>query len=72
LAFPVGFNSRRLRADEFEATVRATAGDVGNNLKFLDQWHEQALGSDVLRTQIANLMARIVLESVTNMLENRT
>ena len=56
-----GFNSRRLRADEFEAAVRATAGDVGENLKFLDRWHERALGSGVLRTQIANLIARIVL-----------
>ena len=56
-----GFNSRRLRAEEFEAAVRATAGDVGENLKFLDRWHERALGSGVLRTQIANLIARIVL-----------
>jgi len=56
-----GFNSRRLRAEEFEAAVRATAIDVGDNLKFLDRWHERALGSGVLRTQIANLIARIVL-----------
>jgi hypothetical protein len=56
-----GFNSRRAKADEFEEAVRATAGDVGENLKFLDRWHERALGSGVLRTQIANLIARIVL-----------
>jgi hypothetical protein len=56
-----GFNSRRARAEEFEAAVRATAGDVSENLKFLDRWHERALGSGVLRTQIANLIARIVL-----------
>lgn len=57
----VGFNHRRAKADEFEAAVRATAEDVGEQLKFLDRWHERALGSGVLRTQIANLIARIVL-----------
>lgn len=57
----LGFNHRRAKADEFEAAVRATAEDVGEELKFLDRWHERALGSGVLRTQIANLIARIVL-----------
>lgn len=56
-----GFNSRRAKADEFEAAVRATAEDIADELKFLDRWHERALGSGVLRTQIANLVARIVL-----------
>lgn len=56
-----GFNRRRAKAEEFEAAVRATAEDIGEELKFLDRWHERALGSGVLRTQIANLIARIVL-----------
>lgn len=56
-----GFNHRRAKPEEFEAAVRATARDVGEELKFLDRWHERALGSGVLRDQIANLIARIVL-----------
>jgi uncharacterized protein YaiL (DUF2058 family) len=56
-----GYNHRRAKPEEFEAAVRATAEDVGEELKFLDRWHERALGSGVLRTQIANLIARIVL-----------
>jgi hypothetical protein len=54
-------NHRKYKAAEFEAAVRATAEDVSEELKFLDRWHERALGSGVLRTQIANLIARIVL-----------
>lgn len=53
--------NRRLKPEEFEAAVRATAADVGEELKFLDRWHERLLGGGVLRTQIANLIARIVL-----------
>jgi hypothetical protein len=45
---------------KFGAAVRAIAKDVSNELKFLDRWHEQALDSDVLRAQIANMIARIV------------
>lgn len=54
-------NHRKFKAAEFEAAVRATAEDVSDELKFLDRWHERALGSGVLRTQIANMIARIVL-----------
>ncbi|KAG7341874.1 hypothetical protein IV203_006966 [Nitzschia inconspicua] len=54
-------NHRKFKAAEFEAAVRATAEDVSEQLKFLDRWHERALGSGVLRTQIANMIARIVL-----------
>ncbi|KAL3919764.1 MAG: hypothetical protein SGILL_003589 [Bacillariaceae sp.] len=54
-------NHRKYKAEEFEAAVRATAEDVSEELKFLDRWHERALGSGVLRTQIANMIARIVL-----------
>jgi hypothetical protein len=55
------FNNRRHKPAEFEAAVRATAEDLSEELKFLDRWHERALGSGVLRTQIANMIARIVL-----------
>jgi hypothetical protein len=54
-------NHRKFKVVEFEAAVRATAEDVSDELKFLDRWHERALGSGVLRTQIANMIARIVL-----------
>lgn len=55
------YNSRRSKPEEFEAAVRATAEDVSEGLQFLDRWHERALGSGMLRAQIANLIARIVL-----------
>ena len=55
------FNQRRYKAAEFEAAIQATAEDLKEELKFLDSWHERALGSGVLRTQVANLIARIVL-----------
>lgn len=56
-----GFNHRRARPEQFEAAVRATAEDVSAGLSFLDRWHERALGSGMLRAQVANLIARIVL-----------
>jgi len=56
-----GFNHRRARPEEFEAAVRATAEDISAGLSFLDKWHERALGSGMLRAQVANLIARIVL-----------
>ena len=56
-----GFNHRRSRPEQFEAAVQATAEDVSENLQFLDRWHHRALGSGMLRAQIANLIARIVL-----------
>ena len=55
------FNRQNLRSEQFEAAVQATANDVSENLKFLDRWHERLLGSGVLRSQIANLIARLVL-----------
>eukprot|EP00529_Nitzschia_sp_RCC80_P003302 CAMPEP_0113492342 /NCGR_PEP_ID=MMETSP0014_2-20120614/28024_1 /TAXON_ID=2857 /ORGANISM="Nitzschia sp." /LENGTH=1110 /DNA_ID=CAMNT_0000386165 /DNA_START=52 /DNA_END=3380 /DNA_ORIENTATION=- /assembly_acc=CAM_ASM_000159 len=39
------FNHRRYKPAEFEAAVRATAEDLSEELKFLDKWHERALGS---------------------------
>ena len=55
------FNRQSMRSEQFEAAVQATANDVSENLKFLDRWHERALGSGMLRSQIANLIARLVL-----------
>jgi hypothetical protein len=49
------------RAAEFEEAVMATASDLSEQLLFLDKWHERALGSGMLRAQIANLIARVVL-----------
>lgn len=57
----VGFNRKRENPERFEAAVEATANDLAENLKFLDRWHERALGSGLLRQQIANLIARILL-----------
>jgi hypothetical protein len=54
----------RRNANGFEAAVKATANDVAENLKFLDRWHERILGGDVLKTQLADLIARLVLTLV--------
>jgi hypothetical protein len=54
--------------EEFEAAVRATAAELSQELQFLDRWHERALGSGMLRSQIANLIARIVLTIVNDLL----
>jgi len=62
------FNRRSARSDDFEAAVEATANDVSENLRFLDKWHERALGSGLLRSQIANLIARLVLTIVDEIL----
>jgi len=62
------FNRQHARSDQFEAAVQATADDVSENLKFLDRWHERALGSGMLRAQIANLIARLVLTLVGEVL----
>jgi hypothetical protein len=63
-----GFNRHRSTPEQFEAAVQATADDLAENLKFLDRWHERALGSDLLRLQIANLIARLVLTLVDDIL----
>jgi hypothetical protein len=65
------FNSkRRSSPEQFEAAVLATAVDIGRNLKFLDRWHERALGGDILRTQVATLIARLVLTLVDDILHS--
>lgn len=60
---------RRARPEEFEAAVRVTARDVSASLTFLDRWHERALGSGMLRAQIGNLVARLVLTLVDGVLD---
>ena len=67
-AYGEGFNRHRASRKHFEAAVKATADDLEEELKFLDRWHERALGSGVLRTQIANLIARLVLTLIDDIL----
>ncbi|CAB9499309.1 expressed unknown protein [Seminavis robusta] len=59
---------RSWQSQQFERAVEATAKDLSENLKFLDRWHERALGSGVLRSQIATLIARLVLTLVGDIL----
>lgn len=63
-----GFNRHRPKPEEFEAAVRATAEDMSENLRFLDRWHERAMGSDMLRMQIATLISRLVLTLIDDVL----
>jgi len=62
------FNHRRARPEEFEAAVRATADDISEELQFLDRWHERAMGGGYLKLQIGNLIARVVLTLVDEVL----
>ena len=64
-------NHRRTRPDEFEAAVLATAQDISESLVFLDgwlEWFERKVGGGVLRSQIGNLIARVVLTLVDEVL----
>ena len=64
-------NHRRTRPEEFEAAVLATAQDMSEQLAFLDgwlEWLERRVGGGVLRTQIGNLIARVVLTLVDEVL----
>lgn len=64
-------NHRRTRPDEFEAAVMATAQDISDSLSFLDgwlEWAERRVGGGVLRSQIGNLIARVVLTLVDEVL----
>ena len=64
------FNHRRAKPEEFEAAVHATAEDVSKSLAFLDRWHQRALGGDLLKAQIGNLIARVVLTLVDEILHS--
>ena len=64
-------NHRRNRPDDFEAAVFATAVDISENLVFLDgwlEWVERKVGGGVLRAQISNLIARVVLTLIDEVL----
>jgi hypothetical protein len=64
-------NHRRVRPAQFEAAVFATALDISENLSFLDgwlEWIERKVGGGVLRSQISNLIARVVLTLVDEVL----
>ncbi|KAL7545418.1 hypothetical protein ACHAWF_008766 [Thalassiosira exigua] len=64
-------NHRRTRPNEFEAAVLATAQDISENLSFLDgwlEWFERKVGGGVLRSQISNLIARVVLTLIDEVL----
>ena len=64
-------NHRRTRPNEFEAAVLATAVDISKNLAFLDgwlEWVERKVGGGVLRSQISNLIARVVLTLIDEVL----
>ena len=64
-------NHRRTKPDEFEAAVMATAQDICDSLSFLDgwlDWAERRVGGGVLRSQIGNLIARVVLTLVDEVL----
>ena len=64
-------NHRRARPDEFEPAVWATAQDISEGLSFLDgwlEWLERKLGGGILRSQVGNLIARVVLTLIDEVL----
>eukprot|EP00934_Nitzschia_sp_Nitz4_P008798 Nitzschia sp. Nitz4//scaffold2_size372955//195806//198219//NITZ4_000431-RA/size372955-snap-gene-0.90-mRNA-1//-1//CDS//3329546802//8788//frame0 len=63
-----GGKHQRVSPEDFEAAVAATAKDMSQRLQFLDKWYERALGSGVLRNQIANLISRLVLTLIDELL----
>ncbi|GMH74003.1 hypothetical protein TrST_g6653 [Triparma strigata] len=54
--------------EEFEKSVREIGSDIAKSLKFLDKFHHRALGSGLLRVQIANMLARLILTLVDDIL----
>ena len=54
--------------EEFESAVREIGADIAKSLKFLDKIHHRALGSGLLRAQIANMLARLILTLVDDLL----
>ena len=54
-------------SEEFEVAVREIARGIKRELRFLDIWYERVLGSGLLRSQIANLIARVVLTLVDDL-----
>ena len=48
--------------------MREIGADIAKSLKFLDKIHHRALGSGLLRAQIANMLARLILTLVDDLL----
>ena len=64
-------NHRRANPEAFEAAVWATAQDISESLSFLDgwlEWLERKLGGGILRSQVGNLIARVVLTLIDEVL----
>ncbi|KAL3798044.1 hypothetical protein HJC23_012335 [Cyclotella cryptica] len=64
-------NHRRSRPEEFEYAVWATAQDISNSLSFLDGWLgwlEKKIGGGILISQLSNLIARVVLTLIDEVL----
>jgi hypothetical protein len=64
-------NHRRSRPDEFEYAVWATAQDISSSLSFLDGWLgwlEKKIGGGILISQLSNLIARVVLTLIDEVL----
>lgn len=65
-------NHRRSRPDEFEYAVWATAEDISKSLSFLGDgwlgWLEKKIGGGILISQLSNLIARVVLTLIDEVL----
>ncbi|KAL7522560.1 hypothetical protein ACHAWX_007266 [Stephanocyclus meneghinianus] len=64
-------NHRRSRPEEFEYAVWATAQDISKSLSFLDGWLgwlEKKIGGGILISQLSNLIARVVLTLIDEVL----
>lgn len=65
-------NHRRSRPHEFEYAVWATAQDISKSLSFLGDgwlgWLEKKIGGGILISQLSNLIARVVLTLIDEVL----
>jgi hypothetical protein len=65
-------NHRRSRPGEFEYAVWATAQDISKSLSFLGDgwlgWLEKKIGGGILIAQLSNLIARVVLTLIDEVL----
>ena len=59
--------SKARSQQDFEYAVTELATEIAKELKFLDKFHHKILGSGLLRVQIANLLARIILTLVDDL-----
>ena len=65
-------NHRRSKPDEFEYAVWATAHDINQSLTFLGDgwlgWFEKRVGGGIVISQLSNLIARVVLTLIDEVL----